>query len=565
MLIAACLCWLATLASAQQQERTYTIAFTVREMPSPFATPAHGGPHWVITTFLFDSLVWKNHDGIVPLLAESWQSSADKKTWTFNLRGDVRWHDGQGFSADDVKFTFDYLRDHPFPLTSSEATGQIESVETQSPSQVVFHLRQPAPDFLDDVAGIILIIPKHIWQAVADPLKFLDPAAFIGTGPFKYVETRRGEYHLFQANENYFLGRPAIDRLIFKAVNNPPLALESGDVDAASFNSPLAVARFQNRDDFVIEKGPYSYYLTKLIFNVSHPPFDSKQVRQAFAYALDRQEIVNKVLGGSGIASSAGLLHPDSEWFDPQLPRYEHDKGRAEELLKQAGFTVRGADGILASPDGSRRLSFTMYQRNESPDLGRTAEMIRDQLAEVGVHLEIKPVNTGPLESILANGDFDITLDGHGGTIRPEFVAANADFPAHVYHNDELKSLADDFSSSFDQNRRREDARKIQSIIADDLPGLGIYNPGSPLVYRKSKGIEWFWTRQGLGGGAPIWWNKLATLKATGYTPASHPSAFFSTRWKMAALFGLGLAAIALIYLFINLRKRAGAVKQGHD
>lgn len=519
-------------------------------MPSLFSTPAHGGPHWVVTTFLFDSLLWKDKDGPVPLLAESWRSSDDKRAWTFQLREDVSWHDGQPFTAGDVKFTFDYLRDHPFPMSAAEATSQIDHVEVGSPSEVTFHLKSPSLDFLADVAGAIQILPKHVWQKVADPLKFLDPPAFIGTGPFKFVETRRGEYHLFEANDRYFLGRPAVDRLIFKAVTNPPLALESGDVDAASFSSPLALARFNNRADFVITKGPYSYYLTKLIFNVSHPPFASKEVRQAFAYALDRQEIINQVLGGSGLVASAGLLHPDSEFFNPNLPRYEHNKERAEELLSRAGFTRKGADGVLESADG-KRLSFVLYERNDSPDLARTAEMIRDQLGEVGVHLDVKPVNTGPLESILGKGEFDITLDGHGGTIRPEFAADNADFPAHVYHNDELRAVRSDFSSSLDAEKRRQDAWKIQSIIADDLPGLGIYNPSSPLVYRKSKGIEWFWTKQGLGGGAPIWWNKLATLKAT--NPAGFPSS--PARRGTMILVALILASLVVVVVFVGFKR----------
>ncbi|HKZ78798.1 MAG TPA: ABC transporter substrate-binding protein [Pyrinomonadaceae bacterium] len=547
-----CLACSVLLVSFAQPERTYTIAFTVREMPSPFATPAHGGPHWVVTTYLFDTLVWKDQSGVVPLLAESWESAAGGKDWTFNLRRGVHWHDGQMLSADDVKFTFDYLREHPFPMFASEAASQIEHVEVHSPGQVKFHLKQPAQDFLDDIAGIILILPRHIWQSVIDPLKFLSPSAFVGTGPFKYVETRRGEYHLFQANEHYFLGRPQIDRLVLKAVSNPPLALESGDVDAASFNTPLAVARFRNRADFRIVTGPYSYYLSKLIFNVSRPPFNSKVVRQAFAYSLDRQEIVNKVLGGAGIVSSAGLLHPDSDWFNPDLPKYERNKILAEELLKQGGFTHKGADGVREAPGSGHRLSFTLYARiDNSPEMARTAEMIRDQLAEVGVHLDLKPVNTGPLESILASGNFDIALDGHGGTLRPEFVADSADFPAHIYDNDELKTCRDQFLHSSDGQKRREAAWKIQSIIAEDLPGLGIYNPNSPVVYRKSKGIEWFWTRQGLGGGAPIWWNKLALLKFNSALAQPSSAAGRPTFMLPAIILSCG----AIVALFLGYRK----------
>jgi peptide/nickel transport system substrate-binding protein len=554
ILAAMSLCWLMVPASAEP-EPTYAVAFTVREAPSPFATPVHGGPHWVTTTFLFDSLVWKDQNGLVPLLAQSWQSSENKKVWTFKLRQDVRWHDGQPFTADDVKFTVDYLREHPLALAASEATSRIERIEVRSPLEVVFYLQSPWPDFLTDVAGIILIIPRHIWQSVTDPRKFLQPSAFIGTGPFKYIETRRGEYHLLESNAQYFLGRPAVERLVFKAVNNPPLALKSGDVDAASFSSPLAMARFEGGDDFVIENGPYSYYVTKLIFNVAHPPFTSKLVRQAFAYALDRQAIVNTVLSGNGLVSSAGLLHPDSRWFDPELPRYEYHPQRAEELLRQAGFSGKDADGVLESADGSR-LSFILYQRGESPDMACVAEMIKDQLAAAGIHLDIKPVNTGVLEGLLSKGDFDIALDGHGGTIRLELVADNPDFSARVYHNDELETLKTTFSTSLEAEVRRAAAWKIQRIIAEDLPALPIYHPGSPVVYRKSKGIRWFWTKEGLGGGAPIWWNKLALLRS-GASPGSALSSA-PPAGMTRSIVVLAVAVIILSALFIRFGNRSG-------
>jgi peptide/nickel transport system substrate-binding protein len=499
---------------AAQPERIVTISHSVRDLPSVFASMAHGGPHWVTTTFLYDTLVWKDQNGIVPLLAENWQSSADKTQWTFKLRSGVVWHDGKTFSAEDVKFTFDYLRQHPHPSTAAEANRLVNKIEITSSDTISFALKSPSPDFLLSVAGAALILPKHVWQSVADPLKFLEAPAFIGTGPFRYVETRRGEFHSFAANDKYFLGKPAIDRLVMKQVSNPPLALESGDIDATGISSPKALARFKDRDEFAIVKGPYSYFLTKLVFNHTRAPFNRREVRQAIAYALDRPAIVRQALEDEGIVSSAGLLHPDSEWFAPDLPKYEHDRKRAEELLDKAGFAQRDADGVRKSADG-KRLEFTLYQRMESGnnDMSRQAEMIRDQLRAVGVKLDIKPLNTAPLEGLLAKGDFDISFDSHGGNISLATPATNPDFPAKTYRNEELKKLYAEFTTALDSDKRRAIAVRIQQIIADDLPGFPIANPASTLALRKSKGIAWYWTRQGLGNGAPIWWNKLATLK----------------------------------------------------
>lgn len=143
----------------------------------------------------------------------------------------------------------------------------------------------------------------------------------------------------------------------------------------------------------------------------------------------------------------------------------------------------------------------------------REAELIRDQLAQVGIKLDIKPLLTGPQENVLAKGDFDIALDSHGGTISLSIPATNPDFPARGYKNDELKNLYGEYLTSLDENKRRDSAIRIQQIIAEDLPSLPIYNPSSAVIFRKSKNVKWFWTKNGLGGGAPIWWNKLALVK----------------------------------------------------
>lgn len=489
----------------------YAIAFTVRDAPTVFTSLAHGGPHMVITTFLYDSLVWKDENDFVPLLAEKWDAAEDKKTYTFFLRPNVKWHDGQAFTADDVKFTFEYLRSHPFSMSSTEANNIIESVEVKDAQTVVFHLKDSSPDFVQLVAAQTQIIPRHVWQAVAEPLKYQEPPAFTGTGVFRFKETRRGEFHLFEANPDYFLGRPKVGGLVFKNINNPLLALESGDVDAASPSSVTALKNFEGREEFEIRRGPFSYYLTKIVFNVNRPPFNSKELRQAIAYSLNRQEIVKQVLNGEGIVSSTGLLHPDSEWFADNLPKYEQNLQKAEELFAQAGFSGKDAEGMRQNSAGMK-LSFTLFTRSDSQEMVREAELIKNQLAAAGIKLDIKPLTTGPQENVLAKGEFDIALDSHGGTISLSIPATNPDFPARGYKNEELKTLYNEFLTSLDESKRREAAARIQRIIAEDLPALPIYNPATAVVFRKSKNVRWFWTKNGLGGGAPIWWNKLALV-----------------------------------------------------
>jgi peptide/nickel transport system substrate-binding protein len=152
--------------------------------PSPFGFYERG-PGYIRMSFIFDTLTWKDDEGIIPWLADSWEMSGDGKTWTFYLHKGVRWTDGEPFTADDVKFTFDYMQDHPFAWTS---LGNIKEVDVVDNYTAVIHLYEPDADFLEYTAGHVVIIPEHIWEDVSDPITFTSEAAVVGTGPLKLVE-----------------------------------------------------------------------------------------------------------------------------------------------------------------------------------------------------------------------------------------------------------------------------------------------------------------------------------------------------------------------------------------
>jgi len=502
-------------AASADSERRYILQHFVRDLPSVFAPISHAGPNWVTTSFLFDTLVWKNRDGVVPLLASAWEVSPDKRRWTFRLGNGARWHDGKPVTSRDVAFTFHYMAEHPVAIWSSEAVRTLEAVETPDERTVHVRTKAPSPDFLDAVAGTAQILPQHVWRGIQDPVKYLDPPAFLGSGLFRHLRTSRGEYTLLGANHDYFLGSPLVEQLVLKSVNNAALALRGGDVDAASLDSPLAAKQFSSEARFTVVRGPFSYYVTKLVFNVKRSPFDNRMVRQAIAWALNKQEMVRLALEGDGIAASAGLLHMDSPWFAPDLPRYGPDPARAQDLLSKAGYSRRGADGIRVS-DSGKRLSFTLLQTSSSIELGRLAELIRDQLAVVGIQLMIQAVSVGPMEHLMETGEFDLALDGHGGTNNVQIAASHTDYPAQLYHNPALDAAYQRFTTSADDAVRRESAAVVQRIIAEDVPMIPLVNARELLVYRRDKGIEWFWTKGGLGGGVPQWWNKLALLPRPG-------------------------------------------------
>ena len=187
--------------------------------PSPFAFIPLGPGGVVRTSILFDTLTWKDENGIIPWLAERWDVSSDGLTYTFTLHPNVTWHDGRPLTADDVAFSYTYYRQHPFPWGASDMVDGADVVDART---VRIRLNRPFAPFLENVAGIMPILPKHIWEPVSDPLKFSGPDAVMGSGPYTFGSYKEGtgEYQ-FDANAAYFRGRPTVDTLRYVLV---PLA-----------------------------------------------------------------------------------------------------------------------------------------------------------------------------------------------------------------------------------------------------------------------------------------------------------------------------------------------------
>ncbi len=483
----------------------YSIAYGDWGVPTPFHH--HRGPSYVLTSFIWDTLVWKDDKGYVPLLAKSWEVRDSGLTWIFHLREGVKWHDGKPFTAWDVKFTFDYLKEHPFPWGSDEILKYVDSVEVKDNHTVVIHLKEPYADFLDHLVVQLEIIPMHVWINVSDPVKYSEPNAFIGTGPFKLKEYKKGAYYILESNKDYFLGKPIVDTLVLKKVSNKAIALKTGEVDAASFFGQEIdiVKEYKSNPDFKVVEGP-SYWVLKLIFNTNKYPLNITEFRKALAYAVNRTEIINNILHGGGEVASLGIVHPESKWYDPNLPRIECSPDKATRILDQLGFKDRDGDGYREAPDGSKfELQLICVKRFE-----RVGELIKEQLGRIGVHVTVKVLDWKVADQLLDKGDFDLAISGHGGILRPW---TPVDWPAHVYAgNEQLDKILSRFYSTINETERLRYAWEFQEKIAEDLPVLTIYYPKTFVVFTAKKPVVWFWTYNGIGGGVPMWWNKLALI-----------------------------------------------------
>jgi peptide/nickel transport system substrate-binding protein len=477
--------------------------------PTPFAHYQRG-PGYVRMSFIFDTLTWKDKQGVIPWLADSWNRSDDARTWTFSLHRGVKWSDGEPFTADDVKFTFDYTKEHRHTWYNYGAE-EIDHVEVLDLYTVKIHLTESRPTFIDDVAGRVPMIPEHIWTDVSDPSTFREDDAVIGTGPLKLVEYDSTQgYYEYEANAECFKGEPIIEKLISVKVSNPALALKAGDIDAASFmGKEIAVVKeFEDDSDFEIEEGS-SWWVLNLYLGVRKYPMNNTDFRQAIAYSINRADIVQTVTDDGSILANTGIIHPDSIWYRDDLPDYEHNIAKANEILDDLSFTDTNEDDIreYKSEDGNTTaLKFTLFTTEKYK---YEAEFIQDDLKEVGIETEVKSVSSRELDWRIMVGEYMLAIDGHGGIANPRVLESAVMWTSR---SEEYNEIYEKQLRTMDEDDRKELVGELQEIIADELPVYPLYHPKIWCIYDPDKLDAWFYTKDAIAGSIPLALNKLIFL-----------------------------------------------------
>ncbi len=501
-------------SSPKRQVQEKTIRFPAEDwgFPSPLAFyPA--GPGYLRMSLLFDTLVWKDKNGIIPWLAKNWQVGDEGKKWEFTLRKGVYFHDRIELTAYDVAFSYNYLKKHYFPWVDFSL---IDSVQALSKYKVKFNLKEPYVPFLEEIAGVVPIIPKHIWQNVSDPKKFQNQKALIGTGPF-ILEKYEGEHgvYIYKANPNYFLGKPKIDKLLWLPCGDAVLGLTKGDIDAHTlwWQTVEAVDKFQNDSRYKIMEGS-SDWILKLIFNTKNPLLNDPKIRQAIAYAINRQELCRRVKHNHAIPGNPGIILPYSKWYNPHINQYNFSLSKAQRLLIQAGFDMQDKNGIRVNKKGEH-LSFTL---TFSPEYSREAEFIQKALSQIGIKIKFRTMDLKTLFNLL-NGkwaEFDLALNGHGGVAGdPDMLRRWFAYPYAnngFWQNEQFQKLAREQKKILSPEKRKQIIDKMQEIIANDLPVLVLWYPKIYFVYNPKVWDNWFFTAGGIAIGIPSPLNKLAFL-----------------------------------------------------
>jgi peptide/nickel transport system substrate-binding protein len=463
--------------------------------PSPYAHYVRG-PGIVRMSFIFDTLVWKDDEGRVPELAESWVMEGDD-VFLFNLRDGVAWHDGEPFDADDVVFTVDYNKEHPSPLVDN---GIIDRAEKVDDHKVRIYLSEPYAPFLDQVAGTLPILPEHIWKDVYDPVGFNEDEALIGTGPYTLADYDKvqGTYQ-YKAYQDYYLGAPRVKEIRYVKISaaNAAASLMQGDVDAAEIQPEM----IDQLSGFEILSMPEHASVYKLMINHQKEPMSDKRFRQALAYAIDRDKLVEIVARGYGLAGSPGFIPPDNDWYNPAMEGlYPHDPAKAEELLGDMGYDGETVEILIKGGDARAE---------------RIGELIEADLAAVGIDVELRAMDSKTIDSKVQDWDFDLALNSHGGLIGDPnilaFLTTGWDHfnSARYRENDELTEVLEAQVCEMDEDERHELIDRAQVLHAEDVPILPLYYPDA-FVAHDGK-VYLYYTCNGICLGTPTaLGNKLA-------------------------------------------------------
>lgn len=490
----------------------YTIADSTGDwgFPNPY-TCYERGPGYIRMSLIFETLTWKDADGIVPALAESWDYNEAENSFTFVLRDDVTWHDGQPFTADDVVFTYAYMREHPYYLVDTAAI--VESV-TAAGNKVTMTLAEPYAPFLESVAGTVPILPQHIWQHVDQPEDYRAPESVVGTGPFRFGDYNQelGTYR-YLANDDYYGGEVTVGELRFVKVAEEMIAgaLRSGEVNAGSIQPEVADA--VGREGYTVMPGG-NWSTTKLMFNHHKAPLDRKEMRQALAWAIDREQLTEIVRKGKAEPGSAGYIPPDNKWFAPTVEQYSHDPSRTAALLGELGYVRR--DGVFMRDGKPLALELIYSAGAGAAGQARDAEMIKRQLEEAGFKINLRNMESKTRDDRVLKWDFDIALNSHGGLggdpAQFNLVVLHQGFNSTRYEdNAELTALLKKQMTTMDAGRRLEMVRRAQELFADEMPSLTLYYP---IGYFAHDGkVSLFYTAGGVSGGIPIAINRLAFVQ----------------------------------------------------
>lgn len=450
---------------------------------------------WALT---YDYLIDFDVDdlSVEPALATSWEASDDGLEWTFTLRDDVTWSDGEPLTAEDVAYTYGQIIDRaPGSATWRSWLAGVSAVEAPDPTTVVLTLDRP-----NSVLPMlpIPILPAHVWADVSDEemrsfaAEPTDGQPVVGSGPFRLVEgTAGGSTYRFEANPDYWKGAPHIDELdfrVFKSEDPAVQALIKGEVDYVEGISAVQVKALEGRSGITAQNADTPGF-DEISFNAGsvdvetgepigdvNPAVLDPAFRFAISLAVDRQQLVDTTYQGAGQTGSTIIPpgYPTFHW-EPPAEDLAHDPERAASLLDEAGYTV-GDDGMRTLPDGSPIGTLRLYARADSSTSTDVMTYFAEWLADLGIDSEVTTVESSKLTDVILAGEFDAFEWGWFVDADPTSMLSymtcdqRGGWSDSWYCDEEYDQLFEQQGSELDADARADQIKQMQQILFEDAP-----------------------------------------------------------------------------------------------
>jgi peptide/nickel transport system substrate-binding protein len=420
---------------------------------------------------------------VIPDLAKSWEVSKDGKIWTFHLRKDVKWHDQYPFTAEDVIFTFNaILNPKVNSVRRSDFIIDGDPVKFRKIDNFTVQAMLPKPFAPFLVHSGIGILPKHLLEG-----KDINTVDFnrkpIGTGPFKFSEWRTGDFVKVVRNMGYYDGSPLLAEIIYRIIpdeNATLVALEAGEIDTAGIPAKdySRVKKLKGINVYEYDQLLYVY----LGLNLEKPAFKDKRVRQALAYATNKNQLVSLILKGLGTPAYAPSA-PVSWAYSDDVPKYSYDPEKAKHLLKKAGY---------------EDLEFTCLVNQGNKEREKAAIILKQQFKKIGVKMNIRVLEWSALLKIInkpsAPKDFDAVIIGWSLGLDPDAYSIwhSSQYPKGFnfikYNNPEADKLLESGRTTIDRDARKKIYAKLWNIIASDQPYVFLWYPKSVVGVRDRVG-----------------------------------------------------------------------------
>lgn len=480
---------LAVSSAAQAQVEGGSISVVVTpEPPMLMQALNQNGPTNMIAGNIYESLLRFNEAlEPQPSLAQSWEISEDGTVYTFKLQENVTWHDGEPFSADDVVFSLDVFLREVHPRWRPIVNNQVESIEKVDDNTVRLTLKQPfGPLLLAMETASAPIVPKHIYEGTEYASNPMNNTP-IGTGPFKFQEWNRGSYVHLVKNEDYWMdGRPYLDEIYWRFIPDAAaraVAYETGDVDVLTGGAVdiFDVPRLSELENSCVTSKGWEMFAPHAWITINHRNgiLGNQQFRQGLMHAIDREFGRDVVWNGFGEIPT-GPISSKTRFYDADVPTYEYDPEKARELIEASGYDGEPVE-FLALPYGE---TWT-----------RWAEAVRQNLADVGVDLQIVTTDVPGWTQRTSEWNFDMTFNFLYQLGDPAIGVARSYISSNIikgspfanvggYSNEEADRLFAAAAITPSEDERQELYSQMQKLLAEDLPVLWLLEMDYPTIHR---------------------------------------------------------------------------------